>query len=414
MNLKNSKTIKAISLLLATLTLSSCLFSCGNGNGNETGSSMQTTPAGTTPTAPEKMEADLPEFDFLGTDLSEYLTLPDDLFTRNYKDGLKLLGAPTDADVELEIKRIIKSLATKKEAGEGAVVEDGDTVVMDYVGKLDGEAFAGGSATDTTHDVMIVNSQFIDGFDKGLLGMKAGETKDLNLTFPDPYPNNTSLSGKAVVFTVTVDKITKYEYPELTDKLITDNQNLFGEDIKTAAQLRESVKNELTEYNKYTDESAILEAAWKYAKEKTEIKSYPEGLLDGYIEYVYAYYHNMAASYGLTLEQLAEYEGYLSVEAFKADVIVPNAKSDLDEQMILYHASKAGGVSVSEEQAKNFARKEYDENSEYFSQNYGIKSFDEYIEACGGIEAIKESVLFTCLINKIAGLEMPDLNAKPE
>ncbi len=420
MNLKNSKAIKFLSMLLATLTLTTCLFSCENtpqgpaytGSDSTSTSSSDTTPADTT--EPEYMEVALPEFDFSKEDLSSFIVLPADLFTRDYKEGLTLLGAPSDKDVEKEINAALKSLATQKEAGADAVVEDGDTVVMDYVGKLDGVEFLGGTASDSKHDISIENSSFIDGFDRGLLGMKVGETKDLNLTFPDPYPNNSELAGKAVVFTVTIDKIIKYEIPELTDKLIADNEKFFGEDIKTASEYRAEIKNSLTEYNKQQDENKIMEAAWKYTTEKTEFKSYPDGLLDGYIEAFYAEYYNMAISNGMTIEQLAQEEGYISVDEFKKDVITESAKNYVNERIILYYACKISDIVITDEDARAEAEAEYKEviepNLSIYTQYYGIKDLDSYIEYSGGIEVFRENTMFVHLIYKITGLEMPDLD----
>ena len=95
------------------------------------------------------------------------------------------------------------------------LVESGDIVNIDYVGKVDGQEFNGGSATG--YHLTIGSGTFIDGFEDGLIGKNVGETVDLNLKFPDNYTNNTDLAGKDVVFTVTVNSISRV--PELTDEV---------------------------------------------------------------------------------------------------------------------------------------------------------------------------------------------------
>ena len=86
-------------------------------------------------------------------------------------------------------------------------VEDGDLVTIDYVGKKDGEAFSGGSAEG--YQLKIGSNTFIDGFEEGLIGVMPGDTVDLDLTFPESYSRNQDLAGQAVVFTVTLDKISE-------------------------------------------------------------------------------------------------------------------------------------------------------------------------------------------------------------
>lgn len=128
----------------------------------------------------------------------------------------------------------------KKIMPQGTAVQEGDTAQIDYEGKLNGVAFEGGTAKN--YSLEIGSGSFIDGFESGLIGVKSGETVDLNLTFPNNY-QSTELAGKAVVFTVTVKKVIRYEYKEMTDTFareIGDYENL--EEYK-AAVLNEEIEN---------------------------------------------------------------------------------------------------------------------------------------------------------------------------
>lgn len=110
----------------------------------------------------------------------------------------------SDADIQSYIEYLM-SMYPSYEVSDKKTVESGDVVNIDYVGKIDGEEFSGGSATG--QHLEIGSGSFIDGFEDGLIGKNVGETVELNLTFPEDYTNNTDLAGKAVVFTVTINSI---------------------------------------------------------------------------------------------------------------------------------------------------------------------------------------------------------------
>ena len=129
-------------------------------------------------------------------------------------------------------------------------VEMGDVVNIDYVGKIDGVAFDGGSAQGS--DLTIGSGQFIDGFEDGCIGMKVGETKDVEATFPDPYKNNPDLAGKVAVFTVTVNSISVEEIPELTDEYV---QSLSLEGCTNVEEYRAYVYDVLLEQQQESYES---------------------------------------------------------------------------------------------------------------------------------------------------------------
>ncbi len=397
---------------LAAVTVGCALASCSGTDTADTKPSNGTVTTGGTGESDKLMEVVMPSYDFLGSDLSLYITLPSDILTHDYTEGLTLLGIPDDDDVETEIKLRLKKLATQKESTENDVVEDGDTVIMDYVGRLDGVAFSGGTANDSKHDISIENSLFIPGFDEGLLGMKAGETKDLYLTFPDPY-KKAELAGKDVVFTVTIDKITKYEIPVLTDKLIEDNAKFFG-DIKTAEEYKASVKEALTKSNKANDEPQLLNAVWKYLTEKTEYKALPEGLLEKYVEAIYADAYNVAVSNKMTLEEYVQKQGYLTVEDYKKSYITESAKSYINERLVMYHTCKTVGIAVSDEEVRAKAEEEFKKNIEpnidVLGPYLGVKNLDDYIKYLGGIDRLRENMMADRLLYKLSGLEYPKQN----
>lgn len=122
-------------------------------------------------------------------------------------DGLKLekLVVPvTDAQVDEAVARIGQGQKTFTDAGEGAVAKDGDQLIIDFVGKLDGEPFEGGSAEDAPLELGA--GRFIPGFEEQLVGVTAGESKTITVTFPADYPAE-NLAGKETTFDITVKAV---------------------------------------------------------------------------------------------------------------------------------------------------------------------------------------------------------------
>lgn len=140
-------------------------------------------------------------FDYLKEDLTKYITLGD---YNSIEYTAAEVKAVTDEDVENALSAEFDENKDFTEAEDGYAAADGDTVNIDYVGKINGEEFDGGA--DTGHDLELGSGSFIDGFESGLIGSKKGDKKSLQLKFPDDY-HNEDLKGKDVVFEVTVNAV---------------------------------------------------------------------------------------------------------------------------------------------------------------------------------------------------------------
>ncbi|MFZ2609027.1 MAG: trigger factor [Lactococcus raffinolactis] len=162
----------------------------------------------------------------------------------------------TDADVDAKIEAAQKNLAELVIKEDAA--ENGDTVVIDFEGKVDGVAFDGGTAQN--HSLELGSGSFIPGYEEQLVGHKAGETVEVTVTFPEDYQAE-DLAGKEAVFTTTIHEVKAKEVPELDDELAKD----IDEEVETLAELKAKYKAQLTEEKKaqYTDavETAAIEAA---------------------------------------------------------------------------------------------------------------------------------------------------------
>ena len=196
-------------------------------------------------------------------DVSKYVTIGE------YK-GLELTRTSqtvTDDDVQAEINYDLEDNGTEVQDG---TVENGDTVTINFTGTIDGKEFDGGSAED--YELVVGDGEMIDGFEDGIVGMKSGETKELDLTFPDDYYEE-SVAGKAVVFKVTLQKFTRPA--ELTDEWVAENT-----EYKTVDEYREAVKKQLEDTAVQTADYGLYSDAWNKVQAASEIKDYPKEDVD--------------------------------------------------------------------------------------------------------------------------------------
>ncbi len=136
----------------------------------------------------------------------------------------------TDDKVEEQIENMRKHHAKMTDAAADAAVEKDNFVTLDFLGKVDGEAFAGGEGKD--YPLQIGSKQFIEGFEDQLIGMKIGEEKDVNVKFPEDY-HEATLAGKDAVFNCKINSIKIQELPELTDEFVKSSTSYESiEDLK--------------------------------------------------------------------------------------------------------------------------------------------------------------------------------------
>ena len=143
-----------------------------------------------------------------------------------------------DEQVEEQVKNILNHHAKMVDAEEGATVANDDFITLDFKGEVDGVAFAGGEGKD--YPLQIGSHSFIDTFEDQLVGLKVGEEKDVNVTFPEEYLAK-DLAGKAAVFHCKINSIKHKEMPELTDEFVKASTSYESiEDMK--AKLRENIE----------------------------------------------------------------------------------------------------------------------------------------------------------------------------
>ena len=176
----------------------------------------------------------------------------------------------TDAEVDERIERERNNLA-ELVLKEGPAA-DGDTVVIDFVGTVDGVEFDGGKGDNFS--LGLGSGQFIPGFEEQLVGHSAGETVDVVVTFPEDYQAE-DLAGKEAKFVTTIHEVKEKEVPALDDELAKD----IDEEVETLDELKEKYRKELAEGKEAAYKDAVESAAIDLAVENAEIVDLPEEMV---------------------------------------------------------------------------------------------------------------------------------------
>lgn len=275
-------------------------------------------------------------------DVDKYVTLGD---YNNLTINVSL--EPVQVD-EMQLEQLVYNVYSGYVTPEFGVVTDrvaemGDTVNIDYEGKLDGVAFDGGTAQG--YFVTVGSGGLIEGFEEGLIGVMPGETVDLDLTFPDPYSPNPDLAGQAVVFTVTVN----YIFPAPDDMRDEVVAGMEIEDVNTVEELRQFAYDYLYEiaqqdYN-LNLENAVIEALVACCV----FEELPESLLEESRKTFAANLESIAASYGYTPDAFASYYYMMSTE----ELIDTYAPEGAKQNLALQAVANKEGLAIDDEELQN-------------------------------------------------------------
>lgn len=314
-----------------------------------------------------------------------YLDVDDyvDIAQADYMGVEVTVEAPyvSDSQVEDAIQSALAANPDRTEIANRAA-QEGDLTDISYVGKKDGVAFDGGTADN--YELELGSGQFIDGFEDGVVGMKVGETKDLNLTFPDNY-GNAELAGADVVFTVTLNKIYELSKPELNDDFVA---GLGIADVATVEEYRQYLYDNYMEdaQEQYeTDlQNAVMDAVYANASFKGEASEMKARYHDRIVNNNYSYLSTMAAMYGVDLESLLG-ATWVEYVAANEDQIQASAEMAANQILLAQKIAENEGLTVTQEEIEADLEEQAGEygydSAEAFKEMMGdeIKGYDEYL-----------------------------------
>ena len=282
----------------------------------------------------------------------------------------------TDEDIDAALRAAIPA-EDYADVPDGTV-ESGDIVNIDYTGKIDGNEFEGGTAAG--QDLTIGSGTFIDGFEEGLLGLKVGDTTDLDLTFPEDYVSST-LAGKAVVFTVKINSIRRA--PEITAELISE---ISDGSYSTVEGYRDYQREQVQAQKEEEQENEINTELMTLLYNTCKISSYPPELM-AYSKYqITQYYENMAARYGMSTEDFLQQTMGMDEASFEA-AVEKNAVEGLQQELILKAIAETEGIEVSDE--------EYEEGCRQYAQTMGYGDDVDNFRNDFGEKEIRVSLLMS-------------------
>lgn len=282
----------------------------------------------------------------------------------------------TDEEVEANIQGMLQTMA-EAEAIEvtDRPVQSGDRVNIAFVGTIDGEEFAGGSAE--SYDLVVGSGSMIPGFEDSIIGHSIGETFDWNGSFPEDYAAK-EYAGKACVFTITVNSIAEEKVPELTDEVV---QKL-SEESKTVEEYKAELKKQMTEENENNYKDTLRSSVWQQVVDNTTVKKYPEDEIKEMCDSVIDQYKTIAETNEMEYKEYIEGSGQITVEEFEKQV-EDAAKESKKQTMIAEAIAKKEKIEVTdkiykeklEEMAKIFKY----EDVEAFEETYGEEDLKKFI-----------------------------------
>ena len=247
----------------------------------------------------------------------------------------------TEEEVNHEIEHLRSHYADVVEETEGEALK-GDTAVIDFEGFVDGEKLEGGSGAN--YPLELGTNTFIPGFEDGVIGMKVGEEKELNLKFPEDYVEN--LKGKDVLFKVKLNLIKKRVLPEINEEFFKD---LGYDDVKDEAGLKEKVKTDLLTHKEEDAENKYLDELIGKAVENLEVEINPE-IIEDEKERMIDDYRRELSMQGISLEQYLEFtKGNL--ETLKKN-IEPQAVARIKTRYLLEGVVEKENLTVTDDEVK--------------------------------------------------------------
>lgn len=243
----------------------------------------------------------------------------------------------TDEEVDAELKKTQEQNSREIVADRPA--ENGDTVVIDYAGTIDGVAFDGGTAQG--HALVLGSGSFIPGFEEQLIGAAAGSDVDVHVTFPEDY-HAKELAGKEAVFACTVHEVKTKEYPEIDDEFAQDVS-----EFDTLDEYKEDIKKNILSKKETEAKSAKQQAVMDKIIENATMEI-PDAMVDTQAENMVDEYAQRLSYQGLSLDQYFQFTG-MNAQTFK-EQLKPQALKNIQSRLVLEAVIAAENIEVSDDE----------------------------------------------------------------
>lgn len=242
----------------------------------------------------------------------------------------------TDAEVDAYIEEIRKRNGRQISVDRAAKL--GDTAVIDYDGYLDGVRFDGGKAEG--HQLELGSNQFVPGFEEQVVGMKAGDEKDIDITFPENYHED--LAGKAVVFKVKVNDVLETELPTVDDEFAKDVS-----EFDKLSDYREAIMEQLVDSRKKAVDEDFGFAVMQKAVENMTCEI-PEAMIEERVGMMLNEYDRNLMARGMHLEEYIRMSG-MDIASFQS-MLHPQAEAQVKTDLLLAAVAEAENIQITDEE----------------------------------------------------------------
>ena len=308
---------------------------------------------------------------------------------KNFKGlkGKKIVKEATDEEINAKINELREQnvLVSPK---EGGAIEEHDIAVFDFKGMKDGVAFEGGTAEN--YELEIGSKQFIPGFEDQMIGMKEGEEKTINVTFPTEY-QATDLAGKEVQFALKLHEIKKKELPELNDDFVKD---LNKENINTVEELKASIKAEIEKTKEQSEKNRLADELIEQLTDKVEI-DIPQAMVDASVkDELKDFERTVSQQYGMKVEEFKKI-AQVNEEEFMKN-ITERASKKLKETLVLEQIVKQEKLQATQDEINASLEEIANAN------NMKVEDVKKYVNPA--------DVAFNVSINKVIDLLIANAN----
>ncbi len=290
----------------------------------------------------------------------------------------------SDEEIKEEIDHLREHLADVIVKEDGVVAE-GDTAVVDFTGYVDGEELAGGSGEN--YSLEIGSHTFIPGFEEGLIGLKSGEEKTLELKFPENYIED--LKGKDVTFKVKVNEVKTRVLPDINEDFFKD---LGYDDVATEAQLKEKIKEEIKSHKEHHAEDDFIEECLAAAAKNMKV-DINEEIIDDEVHRMTDEYSRQLQMQGMNIKDYYKMTGTTEEDLHK--MMAPEAEKRIKYRYLLEGIADAEDLKFTEKEIKDRAKelaKQFNITEEELMQVYGSTDVIEYdLRMHKALEILKEN-----------------------
>lgn len=278
----------------------------------------------------------------------------------------------TDEEIEEKLKENQERFAELAVKEDEAIVE-GDTAVIDFEGFVDGEAFEGGAGSD--YSLEIGSNSFIPGFEEQLVGVKAGEEKDVEVTFPEEY-HAAELAGKAATFKVKVNEVKGKELPELNDDFAKE----IDEEVSSLDELRTKMKEAAAAEKASNADAALRDELVQKAAENATI-DIPQAMIDSEMDRMMQDFEQRLTQQGMNLELYFQFSG--QDEAALREQMKGDAETRVRVSLTLEAIAQAENMEVTSE--------DIDKELEKMSGQFNM-DVEQIKAALGGTEMLENDI----------------------